>query len=53
MHSHDALRLEQNGQLFADNICEYISLIINWRILIQISLKFIPEGSIDIKAALV
>ena len=45
----NALRLRQNGCHFADNIfkCTFLNEI--FCILIQISLKFVPEGPIDSK----
>ena len=37
----------QNGRQFADNIFKHIFLNIKVRILVQISLKFVPKGPID------
>ena len=39
--------------ILADNIFKYIFLDENDRIWIQISLKFVPRGSIDSKSALI
>ena len=47
LYSIDSLRPSQNGRHFTDDILEYISLYENWCILIQISLKFVPNGPID------
>ena len=46
-------RPRQNGHHFADNIFKCISMNEKICILIQISLKFVPRGLIDNKAALV
>ena len=43
----------QNGRLFADDIFNCIFMNKKFCILIQISLKLIPKGSIDKKSALV
>ena len=43
----------QNGRHFADGIFRHIFLNENVRISIQVSLKFVPKGSIDNKWALV
>ena len=47
------LPLDKNGHHFADNIFKHIFLNENIRIAIQISLKFVPEGPVDNKSALV
>ena len=44
---------EQNGRHFSDDIFKHIFLNANVRIVIKISLKFIPNGPIDNKSALV
>ena len=49
----NTLRLRQNGHHFADNIFKCISMNEKFCILIRISLKFVPKGSIDIKSVLV
>ena len=46
-------RLEKNGQQFADNIFEWIFLIENLYIFIEISLKYVSEGIIDIMSSMV
>ena len=43
----NSLRLRQNGRRFADDNFECIFLNENVRILIKISLKFVPEGPIN------
>ena len=43
----------QNGHHFADNIFRYIFVNEKFCTLIKISLKFVPKGSVDYKAALV
>ena len=43
----------QIGRNFADSIFRYILVNENVRILIKISLNFVPKGSIDNKPALV
>ena len=45
------LPLEKMAAILADNIFKRVFLNENVRILIQISLKFVPEGSIDNKPA--
>ena len=47
------LPLDKMAAILADNIFKCIFLIENVRILIQISLKFVPKGSIDNKPVLV
>ena len=47
----NTLRLRQNGCYFADYIFRVIFLNENWCILIQMSLKFVPKGSVDNKPA--
>ena len=42
-----ALRPEQNGQHFADNIFKYIFFEENVDIVIEISLKCVPVGPVD------
>ena len=44
---------KQNGRHFADNSFRCILLVGNHLILIQISLRFVPKGTIDNKSALV
>ena len=51
--SFNTLRPGQNGHYFADNISKSILLNGHCYILIQISLKFVPKGSIDNKPTLV
>ena len=41
------LRLRQNGRHFADNIFESFFLNQNYCIFIKISLKYVPEGSVN------
>ena len=62
MHSHAILTLYtdvnssppgQNGRHFADDIFKRIFFNEKFRILIKISLKFVPKGSIDNNPALV
>ena len=43
----------QNGRYFTDDIFKRIFINENIRISIRISLKFVPKGLIDLKAALV
>ena len=43
----------KNGQYFADDICRCIFVHENFCILIKISQKFVPKGSIDNNPALV
>ena len=43
----------QNGRHFTDDNFKYIFMNEKFCILIRISLKFVPKGSIDNKAALV
>ena len=47
------LPLDKMAAILADDIFKRIFLNENVRILIQISLKFVPKGSIDNKPALV
>ena len=49
----NTLRPKQNARHFPDDSFQRISLNENVRILIQISLKFVPRGPIDNKPALV
>ena len=49
----NTLPTRQNGRLFADDSLELIFLYQNCCILLQISLTFVPKGSIDNKPALV
>ena len=49
----NTLRLRQNGRDFADDISKCIFLNENVRILIKISLKFVPRGPINNISALV
>ena len=49
----NALRPEQNGQYFADDLFKCIMLNENDCILIQIRTQFIPKGPIVNKSALV
>ena len=51
--SINTLRPRQNGRHFADDIFKRIFLNENILILIQISLKFVPKGSINNIPALV
>ena len=44
---------EQMAATFADNIFKCIFLNENVRVMVKISLKFVPEGSNDNKSALV
>ena len=43
----NTLRLRQNGRHFPDNIFKWIFVNENVWILIKVSLKFVPKGSID------
>ena len=43
----NTLRQRQNGRHFQENIFKYIFLNENVKILIKISLKFVPMGSIN------
>ena len=53
VHSHlNTLRPRQNGRHFADDMFECIFLNENVCILIEISLKFVPKGSINNNPAL-
>ena len=52
-HHLYTLRLRQNGRHFADNTFKCIFLNENIRILFEISLKFVPKGSIKNIPALV
>ena len=49
----NTLRPKRYGRQFADNIFKCIFLDENYYILIQNPLKFVPQGSIDKKSALV
>ena len=49
----NTLRPRQNGRHFPDDIFKYIFMNEKFCVLIQISLKFVPKGGIDNKAALV
>ena len=49
----NTLRPRQNGRHFPDNIFKYIFLYENIWITINISLKFVPKGSVDNIPALV
>ena len=52
-HGLNTLRPKQNGRRFADDTFKRIFLNENARILINISLKFVPKGSINNDPALV
>ena len=49
----NTLRLRPNGPHFGDKIYKFVSLYEHFCILIQISLKFVPTGSINKKPTLV
>ena len=49
----NSLRPKQNGRRFADDIFKWIFMNENVRILIKISLKFVPKGPINSNPALV
>ena len=49
----NTMKPEQNGRHFADGIFKCIFLIENLHIWIEISLEYIPEGSMDNNSALV
>ena len=51
--SFNTLKPRQNSRHFADNILKCISLNENFRILDNISLKYVPYGLIENMAALV
>ena len=53
LNAFNTLRPRQIARHFADDVFNFIFLYENRRVLIQISLKFVPRGPIDNKPVLV